>query len=216
MVFSSLTFLIIFLPPVLLVYYLIPVRARNLWLLISSLCFYWAGAENAIIWLLLVIFACYFSGLILGACRKDIARKITLVISVTTMAILLCYFKYFSFVSKLFNGSNELIENFVMPIGVSFFVFQGISYIVDVYKGCNPIKNPINVGLFVAIFPQLIAGPIIKYPEVSSQMDSKNRITDFTKLSSGLWRFTIGLSKKVLIADRIGGGCLIIFLEQHI
>ena len=167
MVFSSISFLYYFLPIVLLFYFIVPSRFRNLVLLIFSLIFYFYG-EPKYIWVL--ILSClinYIFGLIMQKHRK----KIYLIMAITFNLLLLCYFKYINFfitnINNLFGSSLSLI-NVVMPIGISFFTFQTMSYVIDVYRGkVEANKNIINFSAYVCLFPQLVAGPIVRYSSIN-------------------------------------------------
>lgn len=208
MVFSSISFLYYFLPIVLLFYFIVPSKFKNFILLIFSLLFYFYG-EPKYIWIL--ILSClinYIFGLIIEKRRK----KIYLIISVVLNLLLLGYFKYINFfienINNIFNSSLSSI-NVVMPIGISFFTFQTMSYVIDVYnKNVKVNKNFINFATYVCLFPQLVAGPIVRYKDINEQL--RNRKLSFDLFASGISRFVIGLAKKVLIANVIGEMCNIL------
>lgn len=212
MIFSSNIFVYAFLPVVILVYYLIRMVPKvyrpltNLVLLAASIMFYaWGGGKYSII-LWLVVFIDYIMGLLLYYLKKG--RKVILAFSVIFNIGCLFWYKYFNFFlsnvkllsDKLFAFEVPLALEVVLPIGISFYIFQALSYVVDVYKGDTEVqKNPIKLGLYISFFPQLIAGPIVRYKEVAKDIDTrKESVDDFYQ---GFCRFVIGLSKKVLIAD---------------
>lgn len=205
MVFSSISFLYYFLPMVLLFYFIVPSKFKNVVLLIFSLLFYFYG-EPKYIWVL--ILSCvinYIFGLIIEKNHK----KIYLILDITFNLLLLCYFKYTNFfiqnINNLFSSNLSLID-VVMPIGISFFTFQTMSYVIDVYRGDAPAnKNILNFSTYVCLFPQLVAGPIVRYKDINEQL-TKRKVT-FDLFASGVGRFIIGLAKKVLVANVIGQMC---------
>lgn len=208
MVFSSVVFLFYYLPAVLAVYYLVPARYRNLWLFIVNLVFYGWGEPVYILLMLSSICLNYTSGRLIAACGRERKKKAktVLVINTALNLTLLVIFKYSDLivgtVDRLFGASIPL-PHLALPIGISFYTFQTMSYPIDVYRGDARVqKNFISFGTFVALFPQLIAGPIVRYKDISDQLES--RTLDMEKFSSGVQRFVIGLCKKVLIANNIG------------
>ncbi len=207
MVFSSLQFLFIFLPVVLLGYVLIKPKFANAWLLVASLYFYYAGAGKYIFLLLAVIAVSYFSGLIISKVSKKPVKIATVAVSVTLMISAMAYFKYFDFAIANINAifhRNQPLTNMILPIGISFFVFQAISYVVDVYRGEEYLKNPIDMALYISFFPQLIAGPIVRFHDIREYLDYSHRKLSLDNISQGIWRFSIGLCKKVIIANNLG------------
>lgn len=221
MVFSSLTFLFLYLPLVLLLYFLIPVARteqgkhhfvapthvwRNAVLFIFSLLFYAWGEP---IYVLLMIFSTlvdYIHGMLVERYRGTRKAKIALIASVIINLSLLCVFKYSDFVVQNINaifGTSFPLPGLPLPIGISFYTFQTMSYTIDVYRGDAKMqKNIISFGAYVALFPQLIAGPIVRYSTIAEQLDDRHEnVDDFT---DGITRFVIGLSKKVLLANNIG------------
>lgn len=207
MLFSSLIFLFVFLPSVILLYYISPRKLRNSVLLIFSLFFYGYGEPKYLIIMLLSIFVNYLMGLFVDKYRneKKIARFI-IFLSVFINLFIIGYYKYTNFIveniNQIFNSSLPLL-NIVMPIGISFFTFQGLSYVIDVYRGDGKVqRNPFNVALYISLFPQLIAGPIVRYETVAEQID--DRTESLEGFSYGIERFILGLSKKVLIANNVG------------
>ncbi len=207
MLFSSLVFLFIFLPLVIFSYYIFPRRVRNLILLVFSLFFYAYGEPKYVVIMLISIFINYIFGLLVDKYRnkKNIIRFL-MFLAVSMNISIIGYYKYANFLilnyNKIFNSNYEIL-NIVMPIGISFFTFQGLSYVIDVYRGHGKVqKNPLNVALYISLFPQLIAGPIVRYETIADQINYRREtLSDF---SYGIERFIIGLSKKVLIANTVG------------
>lgn len=208
MLFSSITFIFIFLPTVLAVYYILPMRAKNLWLLAASLFFYFYGEPKYLILMLAVIASSYVFGLITER-AKGKARKAALSMSVIISLSFLIFFKYTDFfiltANSLFGSSLDPLR-LALPIGISFYTFQAISYNIDVYRGDTPAqKNIINLALYISLFPQLVAGPIVRYTDIAREL--KNRLCTLDGFSCGARRFVIGLSKKVLFANTFGTLC---------
>lgn len=208
MLFSSSTFLFCFLPIVIIVYYIFLRKSRtlqNIFLFIASLIFYAWGEPSFVFILLLSIIMNYLFGLAVNKYRNDKTKsRLFLIATVVFNILILFIFKYLNFVfeniSNLTGVSISLL-NITLPLGISFFTFQALSYVVDVYRGEEVQKNPLNVGLYIAFFPQLIAGPIVRYETVAKQI--KYRKETFDLFSNGVCRFIIGLSKKVLIANTL-------------
>ena len=195
MIFSSVSFLFYFFPIVLMLYFLSPRKYRNLILFISSLFFYFVGEKQ---YTLILLFSCVFNYFY----AKRIKDKKTLWFGVIVNLSLLIYFKYTNFILNDVLGYNNLV-NIVLPIGISFFTFQAISYLIDVYRGdVKASKSFINFGTYLTFFPQLIAGPIVRYETVNGELiDRKENVDD---ASRGITRFCVGLFKKVVIADTLG------------
>lgn len=208
MVFSSLSFLFYFLPTILLLYYILPKKfryGRNFVLLIGSLFFYFVGEPKAIVVMLLSIFINYIGGIAVNSGGEK-QRKISLTIVVILNLAILFYYKYLMFIvgnlSKIFDINVET-KSIYMPIGISFFTFQGMSYVFDVYmKNAEVKKNPLDIALYISLFPQLIAGPIVRYKTVADEIDG--RVETLSLFSTGVIRFIVGLSKKVLLANKFG------------
>lgn len=207
MLFSSLVFLFIFLPSVIFLYYISPRKLKNSILLIFSLLFYGYGEPKYLIIMLLSIAINYIMGLLVDKYRDNqTLGKALIFITVVANLSVIGYYKYADFVivniNQIFKTSLPIL-NIVMPIGISFFTFQGLSYVIDVYRGNGKVqKNPFNVALYISLFPQLIAGPIVRYETVAEQLeDRKETLEGF---SYGIERFILGLSKKVLIANTVG------------
>lgn len=209
MVFSSLLFLFRFLPAVLLAYYAVPQRFRNLVLLLFSLLFYAWGEPIYILLMIASILIAYGGGLIIDHCKhtgKPRAAKVALCVAVAASLSLLLFFKYADFAIDTVNawlGTNMVALRLALPIGISFYTFQTLSYTVDVYRGDADVqKNLISFGAYVAMFPQLIAGPIVRYKTVDAQLRTRQEtVAQFTE---GVHRFMLGLGKKVLLANNAG------------
>lgn len=204
MVFSSLFFLFLFLPLVILIYFMCPVPWRNSFLLIASLLFYAWGEPKYIILMLLSILVNY---LLVRNMEKGARQKKYLFMSALIFNLfMLGFFKYYDFLIENLNHlfSLQLREqNLPLPIGISFYTFQILSYVIDVYVGKIKIqKNIISFALYVTMFPQLVAGPIVKYADIEKQL--LNRTESFEKMGMGAERFIQGLAKKVLLANNIG------------
>ncbi len=206
MVFSSITFLFYFLPVVLIIYYIMPNKYKNLVLLIASFIFYFFGEPKYILLMAFSIAIAYIFGRLICKYQKTKYSKIFLIIAITIIVGLLAYFKYANFIIKninlLLNNKIDFI-NIALPIGISFYTFQIISYLVDVYKGqAKEQKNILKLAMYISLFPQLIAGPIVRYTSIQDQID--NRTHTVEKFALGVRRFIIGLSKKVLLANVLG------------
>jgi alginate O-acetyltransferase complex protein AlgI len=207
MVFSSLLFLFVFLPLILLIYYLVPHRLRNFVLFIASLIFYAWGEPLYIFIMFFSIVVNYAFGLLIEDYRnsKNISRA-ALIFAVVINAGLLGFFKYYDFLLQTINslqGTSFTGLNLPLPIGISFYTFQALSYIVDVYRGkVTAQRNFIAFGTYIALFPQLIAGPIIRYQTISAQLVLRKE--GFVSFGNGVCRFVAGLGKKVLLANNIG------------
>lgn len=206
MVFSSMTFIWIFLPILLFVYYISKEKYRNIILLIFSSIFYSWGEPKYIILMLISILVNYIFGRILDKCNKKKNKTIVLIFSIIFNLGLLVYFKYFNFiVTNIDNiiGHNVIPnKNIVLPIGISFYTFQIMSYIIDLYRGDIKVqKNLLNLALYISFFPQLIAGPIVKYKDIDEQL--QKRTVTIEKFSNGIKRFVYGLAKKVIFANTL-------------
>ena len=207
MVFSSLPFLIFYLVVVLAVYRLTPLKLRNLFLFAASLVFY--GWDKPVyIWIMLLSTVIdYTHGLLVEKFRhKDKLARYFVAQSMVFNLGLLIFFKYYDVLAGSINsllGTNLPMLNVVMPIGISFYTFQTMSYTIDVYRQDAPVqKNPITFGAYVTLFPQLIAGPIINYKSVAEQLNQRDEGVE--RFASGVQTFIIGLAKKVLLANSIG------------
>ncbi len=203
MVFSGIQFLYFFLPALLLCYFLVPSKAKNTILLIFSLLFYTAGEPGYIILMLFSITQAYIFARLMD---RGNHRKLWLIITLVIEILPLVICKYADFIIENLNlipAFDIPLPHIALPVGISFYTFQLIGYSVDVYrKECESQKNPFHLALYVSLFPQLIAGPIVRYADVADQLkERKHTIEGF---SHGILRFTIGLGKKVLIANVLG------------
>lgn len=209
MVFSSLLFLFRFLPATLLIYYVSPGKFRNFVLFAASLIFYAWGEPVYVVLILFSTVTDYMAGRLIGHFRqggRPICTRFALLGSILINLSLLGYFKYAGFLLEQLQTLTSIslsIPETALPIGISFYTFQTMSYTIDVYRGDAKIqKNFIAFGAYVALFPQLIAGPIVRYRTVASQLTKRKESID--SLSRGVLRFTAGLGKKVIIANQIG------------
>ncbi len=204
MVFSGIPFLFYFLPVTLLLYYIAPFKLKNSVLLLTSLFFYAWGEPKFLILMLITVAQSYAAGLLIERFRRF--SKPIMAVSVILSFISLGYFKYADFFIGSFNSLTGLsvpLTKAVLPIGISFYTFQIASYVVDVYRSDTPAqKNPIDLAAYVTMFPQLIAGPIVRYSDVALQL--RSRSISSSSLAYGARRFILGLSKKLLIADVLG------------
>ncbi|MBO4457286.1 MAG: MBOAT family protein [Butyrivibrio sp.] len=206
MIFSSIPFLVYFFPIVFLGYYILSFSrmAQNIWLLIASLLFYAWGEP---IYVFLMIGSILFNSIIAIIIEKVKGQKLKkglLVFSIVGNISVLFVFKYLMFVVGIVNSAFAgLLPEYkiTLPIGISFFTFQALSYVVDVYRGTTKAENPFYVGLYVAFFPQLIAGPIVQYNSIAEQIRSRKSSID--KVALGLSRFAVGVGKKILIANNL-------------
>lgn len=206
MLFSSIPFLFYFLPIVLLVYFLVPWKFKNSVLLLSSLLFYGWGEPKYVFLMIASILLFYGCGLFIEKAKTKPWKRFWLVTSIVISVSLLCIFKYADFFITNFNtvtGLNMTLLKLALPIGISFYTFQCLSYTIDVYRGdVEAQKNPINFGAYVALFPQLIAGPIVRYIDVAKELNYRTHSME--KFTEGLRRFIFGLAKKILIANQLG------------
>lgn len=209
MVFSSFVFLLVFLPLVLLIYYGCPGKVRNLVLFIASLIFYaWGEPVYVLIMLFSTVFD-YTNGRLIEKFQNQDNRKmakVVLVIDLLGNLGILGFFKYTDFVIGTVNsitGAGLSLLHIALPIGISFYTFQTMSYTIDVYKGVVPAqKNILNFGTYVVLFPQLIAGPIVQYKTIGRELNSRKvGVNDF---ADGAYRFTIGLAKKAIFSNQVG------------
>ena len=209
MLFSSVPFLYYFLPAVLLLYLIAPRWLKNTVLLLSSLVFYAWGEPRYVVIMLISILLGYIFGILIERFRGKSGAKILLFLSVSSSLAFLIYFKYVDFFIANWNAVTGLsvpLLEIALPIGISFYTFQILSYTVDVYRGdVRAQKNPINLAAYVALFPQLIAGPIVRYSDIDRQLTERTH--SFDKTAQGIRRFIIGLGKKILIADAFAAFC---------
>ena len=205
MVFTSISFIYYFLPLLLICYFVVPKKFRNIILLMFSVLFYFYGEPKYILLMLIEVLISYVVGLLIDKYKN----KNILIIGIFIHVLLFGIFKYFNFViinvNNLFHSNLNLL-NVVLPIGISFYTFQIISYEIDVYnKKVNVQSNILKYFLYVFLFPQLIAGPIVRYQDVNNEIDNRN--VTFEMFARGVRRFIIGLSKKVIIANNLGELC---------
>ena len=206
MVFSSLTFLFAFLPIALIGWYVLPKKLRIGFLLLVSLVFYAWGEPLYVLLMIGSILVNWAIGLLMDRAQRT--KKLWLIVSVVLNLSLLFVFKYTGFLWNTVRGlfAAPLAEKTVsirLPIGISFFTFQIMSYVIDLYRGKTRVqKNPIKFGAYVSMFPQLIAGPIVRYVDIEAQLDAPERSIE--GFSEGVRQFTVGLSKKVLLANAVG------------
>ncbi|WP_324825849.1 MBOAT family protein [Sinanaerobacter sp. ZZT-01] len=203
MLFSSIVFLFYFFPVVFVLYYVFSFsrRLQNIWLLISSLVFYAWGEPVYVFLMLASILFNSLMGYLVERRTKAWLKHLLLVVAVTGNLSVLFVFKYLQFILDMIMPASFKGFSFdlPLPIGISFFTFQALSYVVDVYRGTTRSENPFYVGLYISFFPQLIAGPIIQYNSIAEQI--RNRKSSIDKISLGICRFTTGLGKKVLLSN---------------
>lgn len=207
MLFTSISFLYYFLPALIIIYFITPKKYKNIILLIASLLFYFYG-EPKYVFLMIAEIVIAYTGAILIDKYKNQSKNI-LIITLFIHVFLLIIFKYTDFIIQTINdisNANIKLLNIALPIGISFYTFQIISYVIDVYNGKVKVqKNIINLATYVSLFPQLVAGPIVRYQTVEKEFD--DRIHSFNNFAYGIRRFSIGLAKKVLIANALGELC---------
>ncbi len=209
MLFSSITFLFYFLTAFLILYFAVPRKLKNVVLLAFSLLFYaWGGVKYALL-MVVAIFVGYTFGILVDKFREK--KRVAVALTWTAAAIILAfmlYFKYTNFfidnINNIF-GSNISFLKITLPVGISFYTFQTISYVIDVYRGTPAQKNIIDLAAYISMFPQLIAGPIVRYVDVAAEL--KERKHSFDMAAEGIRRFIIGLGKKIIIADRLSELC---------
>lgn len=205
MLFSSITFLYYFLPITAALYFLCPKQWKNIILLLSSLIFYAWGEPKYVFLMVFSILPGYFFGLLIHKYRGKSSGRIFCIISVAVSLSFLFYFKYTDFFLETVNKAAGLsipLLKIGLPIGISFYTFQIISYTIDVYRGEPAQRNLFSLAAYIAMFPQLIAGPIVRYHEIAGQL--KERSHSWNMAASGIRRFIIGLAKKILLANQLG------------
>jgi len=219
MVFSSIVFLLYFLPFFLLIYYLCPDKVKNYFLLLASILFYSWGAPRFIFVILGTTFLDFFLVRFMDRSASERKRKTVLVISVCINLGLLFYFKYCNFFIDNFNTALEALGmqpirllGVVLPIGISFYTFESLTYVIDVYRRKHkPLSNFMHYQLYIILFPKLIAGPIIRYHEIADQITGRFKTFNYNGALKGFHRFIIGLSKKVIIANSLGAYADLVF-----
>ncbi len=205
MLFTSVSFLYYFLPVVIILYFAVPKKMRNFILFITSILFYFYGEPKYIFLMLSEILIAYIGAILIDKYKKKSLLVITILIHIG----LLCIFKYTDFIITNVNSilhTNILALKIALPIGISFYTFQILSYVIDVYRGKVKVqKNFLKLATYVSLFPQLIAGPIVRYETIEKELDKREH--NFENFAYGVERFTIGLSKKVLLANMLGELC---------
>lgn len=206
MVFSSSIFMFLFLPIVLMSYFLCNPKLKNIVLLLSSLFFYAWGEPSYVIIMIISIIVNYYLGIFID---KSDRKKVFLILAILFNIGFLIYFKYFGFIISNVNKINSIIgmgnvgfKSPALPIGISFYTFQALSYIVDIYRGevrCQ--KNILNLGLYVSLFPQLVAGPIVRYKDIDMEINA--RVESLKKIEYGIKRFILGMGKKIIISNQL-------------
>lgn len=212
MLFTNISFLYYFLPVLIIIYFIMPKKFKNIILFLASMIFYFYGEPKYILLMILEILIAYIGGILI----KKYKNKKMLFGIIIIHIIFLCFFKYTDFIigniNNIFNANFKLL-NLALPIGISFYTFQIISYEIDVYRGKVDVqRNFLKLATYVSLFPQLIAGPIVRYETIENELD--NRTHSFEKFSYGVERFVIGLAKKVLIANQLGQLCKV-FIETN-
>ena len=207
MLFSSITFLFLFLPVTVLIYYLVPQKTRNLVLLIASLFFYAWGEPVYVVLMILSILLNFFCGKDIGKKRADPVRaNRSLIFAVVMNVLILGFFKYYGLLMETLNVlfPYEIpYRELALPIGISFYTFQELSYLIDIYRGnAKPQQRLLPFALYISMFPQLIAGPIVRYVDIEAQL--LNRVMSMRKFGQGVMYFIMGFAKKVVLADSIG------------
>ncbi len=208
MVFSSVTFLTFFLPCLLACYFLVPKKlrsVRNVILLVFSLVFYACGGPKFLILMLISITVNYVCGLFAAPQYHMVVRRLSTAAAVLIGIGLLGYFKYAGFFAEIINsmGMSVPVPEITLPIGISFYTFQGLGYVIDVCRGDADVqKNPLKVALYISLFPQLVAGPIVRYTTVEMEISNRNERID--EISDGIVRFIFGLAKKMILANSMG------------
>lgn len=202
MLFSSIPFLFYFIPCMMLVYFLVPAKAKNAVLLAFSIFFYaWGGVTYALLMILAILIG-YAAGLLIERYRGTGKAKAIMILAIIAIISFMLYFKYTDFFIDNFNrltGLSIPLLRITLPIGISFYTFQILSYVVDVYRGTPAQKNPIYLGAYVSMFPQLIAGPIVRYVDIAKELNDRTHTT--ADIAAGIRRFMMGLAKKILIAN---------------
>ena len=207
MLFTSISFLYYFLPALIIIYFITPKKYKNIILLIASLLFYFYGEPKYVFLMIAEIVIAYTGAILIDKYKSQ--SKNTLIITLFIHVFLLIIFKYTDFIIQTINdisNANIKLLNIALPIGISFYTFQIISYVIDVYNGKVKVqKSIINLATYVSLFPQLVAGPIVRYQTVEKELD--DRVHSFNNFAYGIRRFSIGLAKKVLIANALGELC---------
>ena len=215
MLFTSISFLYYFLPALIIIYFITPKKYKNIILLIASLLFYFYGEPKYVFLMILEIIIAYIGAILIDKYKNQ--SKNILIITLFIHVFLLIIFKYTDFIIQTINdisNANIKLLNIALPIGISFYTFQIMSYLIDVYNGKVKVqRNIIKLATYVSLFPQLVAGPIVRYQTVEKELD--NRVHSFNNFAYGIRRFSVGLAKKVLIANALGELCSKTFLADE-
>ena len=207
MLFTSISFLYYFLPSLIIIYFITPKKYKNIILLIASLVFYFYGEPKYVFLMIIEIIIAYIGAILIDKYKNQ--SKNILITTIFIHVFLLIIFKYTDFIIQTINdisNANIKLLNIALPIGISFYTFQIISYLIDVYNGKVKVqKSIIKLATYVSLFPQLVAGPIVRYQTVEKELD--DRVHSFNNFAYGIRRFSIGLAKKVLIANALGELC---------
>ena len=204
MLFSSNLFLFFFLPAVLLGYYILPRRLRNLFLLAASLLFYAWGTRKFVLVMIGSILFNYLIALLMQRSTREVIRKLLLILAIAGNLGVLFVYKYLDFFISNLNrlGFQLPLQNIALPLGISFFTFQAMSYVIDVYRRSARAQiRPQNIGLYISFFPQLVAGPIVRYQTIADQID--HRRETFADFSEGVRRFILGFAKKIILSNNM-------------
>lgn len=213
MVFSSIPFLFYFFAAVLVLYFAVPRQLKNYVLLLAGVFFYFYGEQRLVLLMLFTAFWDYACAMFISVTRSKTQSKlwprVGMIASIVVDVGILCYFKYTDFFIKNINaiaGTDIPLLKIALPIGISFYTFQSMSYVIDVYRGdVKAVKNPFTYATYLTLFPQLIAGPIVRFETVADELE--HRTHSFDKIASGAMRFAVGMAKKILIANVLGEFC---------
>ncbi|MBP3284413.1 MAG: MBOAT family protein [Clostridia bacterium] len=209
MLFSSITFIYYFLPVVILLYFIVPFRFKNLVLFCASIFFYFWGEPVYTLIMIFTALSGYLHGLLIDQFRGTKASKVWVVSSIVVSLAVLGLFKYSDFFVETWNGlfkTDVALLKLALPIGISFYTFQTLSYTIDLYRGTTKVqKNFLNFATYVVLFPQLIAGPIVRYVDVEKELTERKH--NFENFAYGVNRFVLGMAKKVLLANQFGELC---------
>lgn len=208
MSFTSIMFFFLFFPTVLLLYYIISPNLKNGFILLASLVFYSYGSYKTLLYLIVSVFINWFAGLLISELNASAkSRKAVMAMVVTANVLGLCYFKYLASTFNLLNnffGTSFSGASIALPLGISFFTFRALSYVLDIYMNKAPAsRNFIDAALYITFFPQLVSGPITSYSEFRPSLIPENRKMNLEKFTDGIWIFAVGMAKKVIISNNI-------------
>ena len=216
MLFSSILFLYFFLPLTTALYFAVPKKRKNAVLLLASFVFYGWGEPKYVLLLGSLVLLGYGFGLLIEKCKESRAKKLFCISSVAVSLAFLAYFKYADFLIQNLNdagGFGISLLHLALPLGISFYTFQMISYTIDVYRGEAAQKNVIDMAVYVVMFPQLIAGPIVRYSDLAGQLAFREH--SLHEAALGIRRFVIGLAKKILLSNQLGELCSVFRESQE-